>query len=183
MAVSNQNQGSKKYMLPFDGRNCKVTWERTQILEGCHLSGFALTKLIFFLFISIAIYPPISICPRNHNILSMYDLKCGQEVKSSSPMIANPFSSLLIKAPLFLSGAEKEEQRQPFIRIRAPPSLEPVDWRRFFHIPQSAQLTLSGALHRGALYPWGVLLFLTILIIPPNSLTYRKTISSNEYNK
>lgn len=116
-------------MLPCDGRNCKVTWERTQIQEGCHLSGFALNKLIVFLSISIAIYPPISFCPHNHNTLSMYSLKWRQEVKSLSLMIINPFSSVLFKAPLFLSGAAREEQRQPFLSIRAPP-LEPVDWRR-----------------------------------------------------
>lgn len=176
-------------MLPFDGRNCKVTWERTQIQEGCYLSGFALNKLIFFLFTFIAIYPPISFCPCNHNTLSMYNLKWRQEVKSSSLMIVNPFSSVLIKAPLFLSGATREEQRQPFISIRRPsppPSLEPVDWRRLSpfhtHTPISSA-HLSGALHMGALYPPSIFLFLTILIIPPKSLTHRKTLSSNEYKK
>lgn len=134
-------------MLPFDGRNCKVTWERTQIQEGCYLSGFALNKLIFFLFTFIAIYPPISFCPCNHNTLSMYNLKWRQEVKSSSLMIVNPFSSVLIKAPLFLSGATREEQRQPFISIRRPSPPHPSSqWigggcPLFTHTHQSAQLT------------------------------------------
>lgn len=107
-----------------------------------------MNKLIVFLSISIAIYPPISFCPHNHNTLSMYSLKWRQEVKSLSLMIINPFSSVLFKAPLFLSGAAREEQTQPFLSIRAPPR-EPVDWRRrplFTHTPiSSAHLVRSSA--------------------------------------